>query len=153
MACALRLVDAQGIERRALMQEPGFRRDRDKRVRLCDQNRLPELVVPRAEAQRYPLEGRQVELRAEHEPADLPCVASPDPGYGFPDRADGDPGLIVDGAHRPLRGTPKPVLELSGTPVLVGGMPRGGHERLSAGHGPRIPRPVRDVITKVAAFV
>src|SRR3954451_3054650 len=73
-ACALRLIGTERVERRALMKEARFGRDRDHGCRLRDQDRLPQLVVPGSEAQGHALEGCKVEIRAEHEAADLPEV-------------------------------------------------------------------------------
>src|SRR5215210_977991 len=110
-ACALRLIGTERVERRALMKEARFGRDRDHGCRLSDEDRLPQLMVPRSEAQGHALEGREVELGAEHETAVLPGVCLTQPGHGFADRPDGDPGLVIDRAHRAIRRAPEAILE------------------------------------------
>src|SRR5918994_5822210 len=152
-ACALWLIGTERVERRALMKEARFGRDRDHGCWLSDEDRLPQLMVPAPEAQGHALEGSKVELGVEHEAADLPGVCLPEPGHGFADRPDGDPGLVIDRPHRAIRCASEAILELGGAPELMSEVPGGGDEPLRARDRARVPRPVRDVVAELSGFV
>src|SRR3546814_7410874 len=63
-AVGFRLVVAEAVERRALMQEPGLRRYRHQHALVHQQHRLAHLLVPRAKGKADALEAAEREVVA-----------------------------------------------------------------------------------------
>src|SRR3546814_20959459 len=66
-AVGFRLVVAEAVERRALMQEPGLRRYRHQHALVHQQHRLAHPLVPRANGKGGALEAAQREVVSARE--------------------------------------------------------------------------------------
>src|SRR5580700_11800121 len=64
------LIDTQGIQLVELVQEARLRGDRHQRAVVDQQHRLPQLPIPRSEAERRALVSSQLETAASHICAD-----------------------------------------------------------------------------------
>src|SRR3954452_12299439 len=122
----------------ACMREAGLWGDRYRHLVGGDQDRLPELTVPRPVLLLDAFEGCELELGSVDEGGDGGEILAVVAGDGFADSARGDIGLIVDRQDQAAIVLLEVVVHLGRAPFLVAGTPGGGGETGGTGDGPRV---------------
>src|SRR6516165_1455251 len=108
------------------MEKSRLRRDRDKRARLVEEDRLAHLAVPGAEAQGLALVAAELKLVAAKIGGNGRGVERLCARRRLTDSAHGEPCGVVAVGHPAFGKTQEAVLQLRRTPFLMRPRPGGG---------------------------